>query len=469
MRAEDIAPAFEALNRRAHALSVCADALTVTNNVRINTFALAARLPTIYNGRIFIAAGGLMSYGPNTADLFRRAGDLVDNAFEPATLRFVALLTGALVAPADLTALNESKTGDSVRVTADQMHQLQIVNVELYPFRVQKSAIGQIAYNEDTSTAVMTPFPGRVTRLIAKIGDQVKRGDPLFELDSPEVVQPQNEFIATLSATNKARSQLDLARIVEKRFRDLYEGKAAALKEWQQAQGQLVGAENDMRSAESALEAGRARLRIVGFSDGEIAALKDKGVVRRATPIPSPIDGTVIARKVGPGQYVRNDTGEALYTVADLSTMWLKAQVPENDIPLIRVGQEVEVRVSAIPERVFKARITTIAAATDVATRRIVVRSEVPNPDGALKSEMFANFKIVIGADEPAPAVPIDAVICEGDLAAVWVESEPTLFRRRNVKLGMEQEGRVQIREGLAVGERIAARGAIYVDNQWRQ
>jgi cobalt-zinc-cadmium efflux system membrane fusion protein len=99
----------------------------------------------------------------------------------------------------------------------------------------------------------------------------------------------------------------------------------------------------------------------------------------------------------------------------------------------------------------------------------MVVRSEVPNPDGALKSEMFANFKIVIGPDEPTPAVPIDAVIREGDLAAVRVESEPTLFRRRNVKLGMEQEGRVQIREGLAVGERIAARGAIYIDNQWRQ
>ena len=82
---------------------------------------------------------------------------------------------------------------------------------------------------------------------------------------------------------------------------------------------------------------------------------------------------------------------------------------------------------------------------------------------------MFASFKIAIGADEPSPAVPIDAVIREGDLAAVWVEEEPTLFRRRQVTPGMEQEGRVQIRDGLAVGERIAARGAIFVDNQWRQ
>jgi cobalt-zinc-cadmium efflux system membrane fusion protein len=180
-----------------------------------------------------------------------------------------------LVASAEVAAQRSPKKGDIVRVTDDQMHQLGVMKVELYPFRVQKLAIGQIAYNEDTSTAVLTPFPGRVTRLIAKVGDTVNRGDPLFEIDSPEVVQPQNDFITAFSTMNKARSQLDLARIVEKRFKDLYEGKAAALKEYQQAQGQLVGAQNDMRSAEMSLEAARVRLRIVGFTDDEVAALKE--------------------------------------------------------------------------------------------------------------------------------------------------------------------------------------------------
>ena len=169
--------------------------------------------------------------------------------------------TLVLVASAEVAAQRSPKKGDIVRVTDDQMHQLGIMKVELYPFRVQKLAIGQIAYNEDTSTAVLTPFPGRVTRLIAKVGDNVNRGDPLFEIDSPEVVQPQNDFIAAFSAMNKARSQLDLAHIVEKRFKDLYEGKAAALKEYQQAQGQLVGAQNDMRSAEMSLEAARVAAR----------------------------------------------------------------------------------------------------------------------------------------------------------------------------------------------------------------
>ncbi|MGZ3347422.1 MAG: efflux RND transporter periplasmic adaptor subunit [Xanthobacteraceae bacterium] len=382
---------------------------------------------------------------------------------------FAALLHIGLVASAGVAAQGVAKKSDIVRVTNDQMHQLGIVKVELYPFRVQKLAIGQIAYNEDTSTAVLTPFPGRVTRLIAKIGDTVNRGDPLFEIDSPEVMQPQNDFIAAFSAMNKARSQLDLARIVEKRLKDLYEGKAAALKEYQQAQGQLVGAQNDMRSAEMSLEAAHARLRIVGFTDAEVAALKDKGTVRRATPIPAPIDGTVIARKVGPGQYVRNDTGEALYVIADLSTMWLKAQVPEKEISSIRVGQDVEVKVSALPDRVLRARVTAINAATDATTRRVIVRSEIPNPEGALKSEMFASFKIATGADEPSPSVPVQAVIREGDHAVVWVEEEPMLFRRRKVTLGIEQEGRMQIREGLKAGELVAGRGAIFVDNEWRQ
>jgi cobalt-zinc-cadmium efflux system membrane fusion protein len=380
-----------------------------------------------------------------------------------------ALLHISLVASAGVAAQGLAKKSDIVRVTNDQMHQLGIVKVELYPFRVQKLAIGQIAYNEDTSTAVLTPFAGRVTRLIAKVGDTVNRGDPLFEIDSPEVVQPQNDFIAAFSAMNKARSQLDLARIVEKRLKDLYEGKAAALKEYQQAQGQLVGAQNDMRSAEMSLAAARARLRIVGFTDDEVVALKEKGTVRRATPIPAPIDGTVIARKVGPGQHVRNDTGEALYVVADLSTMWLKAQVPEKEISSIRVGQDVEVKVSALPDRVLRARVTAINAATDATTRRVIVRSEIPNPEGALKSEMFASFKIATGDDEPSPSVPVQAVIREGDHAVVWVEEEPMLFRRRKVTLGIEQEGRMQIREGLKAGELVAGRGAIFVDNEWRQ
>ena len=145
--------------------------------------------------------------------------------------RLIAVLFGMALTTSFTAAEGMTKGAEYVRVVPDQMHQLEVVKVEPYAFLDQRSAIGQIAFNEDASTIVLTPFSGRVTRLIAKVGDQVKRGDPLLEIDSPEQVPPQNDFIAAETARNKARSQLDLARIAEKRVRDLYDGKAAPFKD----------------------------------------------------------------------------------------------------------------------------------------------------------------------------------------------------------------------------------------------
>jgi cobalt-zinc-cadmium efflux system membrane fusion protein len=384
--------------------------------------------------------------------------------------RLTTVLSAMALTTSLATAEDTMKGTDYIRVATGQMHQLQVVKVEAYAFRVQRSAIGQIAYNEDASTVVLTPFSGRVTRLIARVGDQVKSGDPLLEIDSPEQVPPQHDFMVAQTARNKAQSQLNLARTVEKRARDLYDGKAAPLKELQSAEAQLAAAENDMRSAETAFDAARIRLRILGHSDDEVSRLEHHGALSRVTRITAPIGGTVIARKVGPGQHVKADSGEALYTIADLSTMWLKAQIFEQDIALVRIGQEIEARIAAAPNRIFKARISAINSASDLTTRRVVVRSEIGNPDGVLKSEMFASFKI--GTEEEAsstPAVPTDAVIREGDVATVWVETEPMMFKRRVVDIGIQQNGLIQIRSGLDPGELVVARGAIFVDNEWRQ
>lgn len=380
-----------------------------------------------------------------------------------AVLFFAALHMSAAAAE------GTKKGADFVRVVPDQLHQLAVVKVESHAFLDQRSAIGQIAFNEDASTPILTPFSGRVTRLIAKVGDQVKRGDPLLEIDSPEQVPPQNDFIAAQSARNKASSQLNLAQIAEKRTRDLYEGKAAPFKDLQQAEAQLAAAESEMRSAETALEAARIRLRILGHTEAEISELEQKGAINRVARIAAPIDGTVISRKVGPGQYVRSDSAEALYVIADVSTMWLKAQIFEQDIAFVRIGQQIEAKVAAAPDRTFTTRIANIGSASDLTTRRILVRSEIDNSDGVLKSEMFATFKIGIEEPSVTPGVPIDAVIREGDLATVWVEAEPMLFKRRVVDIGIQQNGLTQIRRGLAVGERVISRGAIFVDNEWRQ
>ncbi len=359
---------------------------------------------------------------------------------------------------------------DIVRVSDDQMHQLNIEKVELYTFRALKPAIGQIAFNEDASTVVLTPFSGRVTKLIAKLGDRVESGGPLFEIDSSEVVQAQTDLIAAVQGLEKAKSQLALSKRVLDRQAGLLKDRATSQREADQAQADYAGAESDVRTAEGALTAARNRMRvIIGRSDAEIARVESERLVNPLITINSPIEGTVIGRKVGPGQYVRSDAGDPLYSIANLSTMWLKANVPENDIPLVKVGQELEVSVLALPDRVFSAKITAIGAASDAVTRRVVVRSEIPNPDGALRAEMFATFKIATGAPLPAPAVPVNAVIWEGDLATIWVEREPNMMERRKVKVGMEQDGRVQIKEGVKVGERVVGRGAIYVQNEWKE
>jgi membrane fusion protein, heavy metal efflux system len=383
--------------------------------------------------------------------------------------RLMVVLFAMALTTSFAAAEDPMKGTDFVRVVAGQMHQLQVVKVEAYAFRVERSAIGQIAFNEDASTVVLTPFSGRVIRLIAKVGDQVTSGDPLLEIDSPEQVPPQNDFIAAQTARNKARSQLNLGRIVEKRARDLYDGKAAPFKDLQQAEAQLAAAENDMRSTETAFEAARIRLRILGRTDEEISNLEQHGALSRVTRITAPIDGTIIARKVGPGQYVKADSGEALYTIADMSTMWLKAQIFEQDIGFVRIGQEIEARVTAAPNRIFKARISAISSASDLTTRRVVVRSEIGNPDGVLKSDMFVSFKIGTEEASSTIAAPTDAVIREGDVATVWVETEPMLFKRRVVEIGIQQNGLTQIRSGLKFGELVIARGAIFVDNEWRQ
>jgi membrane fusion protein, heavy metal efflux system len=382
------------------------------------------------------------------------------------------LLLALVLAPA--TAMAAPPPGanpNSVKVGEEQMHQLRLVPAEMCEFQMKKTAIGQIAFNEDASTVVLSPFSGRVTRLIAKIGDEVKVGDPLFEVDSPEVVQAQTDLIAAVQSLDKAKSQFNLAKRVLDRQTGLLNDRATSQREVDQARTDFTVAENDLGTAEGVLKAARNKLRvIVGRGDEEVARVEKERIINPRITINAPIPGTIVSRKIGPGQYVRSDSADPLFSISDMSTMWLKAYVPEADIALIRVGQELEVKVIAIPNRTFRAKVIAIGSSSEAQTRRVMIRSEIPNPDRSLKAEMFVSYRISVGNDGEAPAVPIEAVIREGDLATVWVQgNSPQTFERRKVTLGLEQEGRVQIRAGLKAGEVVVGRGAIFVDNEWKQ
>jgi cobalt-zinc-cadmium efflux system membrane fusion protein len=331
-------------------------------------------------------------------------------------------------------------------------------------FRAEHVTEGKIAVDEDRSTPVFSPYAGRVTKLLARPGDSVKQGQPLFVIEAADTVQAQNDFIAAMTGLNKARSALDLAQIQYKRAKDLFEGKAVPLKDYQQAEANLTQAQNDLRSTQTALEAARNKLRILGFTDEAISTFQDKGSINREITIFSPITGTVVQRKIGPGQYVNAGASDPVFVIGDLSTVWLTAFVRETDASNVAVGQEISFNVLALPGRPLTARINYVSAAIDPATRRLLVRATIENKDGLLKPEMFANVTIYSPGDHPAVGVPKQALIYEGNQVRIWVAHEDKTIELRQIKPGLTNGDLVEVEGNLKPGEQIVTKGSLFID-----
>jgi len=331
-------------------------------------------------------------------------------------------------------------------------------------FRAEYVTEGKVAIDEDRSTPVFSPYTGRVTKLLVRPGDSVVKGQPLFVIEAADTVQAQNDYIAAMTGMNKAQSALDLAQIQDKRAKDLFEGKAVPLKDYQQTQATLIQAQNDVRSTQTALEASQNKLRILGFSDGDIASLQQKGRLNPETTVFAPIAGTVVQRKAGPGQYVSTGASDPVYVIGDLSTVWLTAFVRETDAANVSVGQDVNFNVMALPGRPLSARINYVATAIDPATRRLLVRATIDNKDGRLKPEMFANVTLYSASDHPAVGVPKQALIYEGDQVRVWVGHEDKSIELRKIKPGLTNGDLVEVLDNLKPGEQIVTRGSLFID-----
>jgi membrane fusion protein, heavy metal efflux system len=341
---------------------------------------------------------------------------------------------------------------------------LTVAPVSEQIFRAEHLTEGKIAVNEDSSTPIFSPFAGRVIKLLVKPSDMVERGQLLFVVEAADTVQGLNDFVAALSAVNKAHSTLNLAQIVEKRANDLYAGKAVPLKDWQTAQDGLTAAQNDMRSAETSLEATHNRLRILGRTEEEIATFQQTRQMSADTPIYSPIGGTVIQRKVGPGQFVNSGASDPVFVIGDLSTVWLTAYVRETEASGVAVGQEIAFTLLALPGSVFKARINYVAAAIDPSTRRLLVRATINNKDGLFRPEMFANVTIYSGQDRPSVGVPKQALIYEGERVRLWVAHDDKSIELREIETGLTNGDLVEVRTNLKAGEKIVTRGSLFID-----
>jgi membrane fusion protein, heavy metal efflux system len=301
-------------------------------------------------------------------------------------------------------------------------------------------------------------------KLLVRPGDNVIQGQPLFVIEAADTVQAQNDFVAAMTGLNKAQSAVDLAQLQDTRAKDLFEGKAVPLKDYQQSQATLLQAQNDLRSAQTALEAAHNKLRILGLTEDAIAAFQQKGRIDPNTTVFSPITGTVVQRKVGPGQYVNSGASDPVFVIGDLSTVWLIAFVRETDAAAVTVGQEMTFSVLALPGRDITTHIDYVSAAIDPATRRLLVRATIDNKDGLLKPEMFANVTIYSSGDHRAIGVPKQALIYEGDQVRVWVAHDDKSIELRQIKTGLTNGNLVEVQGDLKPGDQIVTKGSLFID-----
>jgi len=362
---------------------------------------------------------------------------------------------------------SQSKQDRRYFPTPEQWAMLTVQPVATRVFRTEHLTEGKIAINEELSTPVFPPYAGRVTRVTAKPGEAVVAGQPLFFIEATDMVQAQNDFMAALAMVNKANARVVLTEIVDKQNRRLLESKAGSLRDSQIAEADVAQARSELRVAETTLEAARNRLRILGKSDQEIATFQDKGRISPETPIYAPISGTVVQRKLGPGQYVSyTSTGsiDPVFTIGDLSTVWVVAYVRESEASKVRVGQQLEFKVMAYPDRVFPATISYVAAAFDTGTRRLLVRAIVDNAEHLFKPEMFASVTLFTNGSNETVAVPRDAVVFDAGRARVWVVREDRSIEQRQVTTGLVSGKMIEVLSGLQPGETIVTKGGIFVD-----
>ena len=363
------------------------------------------------------------------------------------------------------------ENGVSFRPTPTQWAGFRITPVQTLKFRPTEETDGKIALNDDLVTPVFSPYSGRVVRLFVRIGDTVREGDPLLAVQANELVQAQNDLISAAATLRTARAQLALAETNERRQHALFQANGAAQKDWQQSQLDLAVAQGGLNTAQIALAAVRNRLRILGRNEADITTIETTPDVQKLEPVATvlaPIGGVVTQRQVGLGQNIVSAASGAStpqFQIGDLSRVWLVANVREESAARIHLGDAVRVQVPAWPERVFQAKVTYVSPSIDPVSHRLPVRAEIDNRDGALKPEMLARFRIFTGDANESPAVPVNALVYEGDTAHVWVaDPAQKTIAARTVRVGRIQDGNAQVLEGLTAGETVATAGSLFLD-----
>ena len=357
---------------------------------------------------------------------------------------------------------------DEVKLTTEAVERygVKVQSAQLWALKPTFTAPARVAFNTEAMAHVGSPLRGRAVEIKVRLGDAVKRGDTLLLVESPELGEAQNDYFQKRIAAQTAAPAVDLAKVAWERAKGLFEqSQGISLTEVQKREAEYKAAVAAQRAAEAAVVGSENRLHLLGMSQAAVESLATTGEIAPKYTLHAPIDGQVVEREVTLGELVSPDR-EALMVLADTSTLWVLADVPEARLHEVAAGAKAWVTIGSGSERRFEGRVAFVAPLVDAATRTAQVRIEVPSAALMLKPGMFAQVEIVAtdpSNPEPAPmvAVPDEAVqtVEGGPAVFVPVKGEPNTFAKRAVAVGSSVGGLVPILTGLVEGEEFVVAG----------
>ena len=327
--------------------------------------------------------------------------------------------------------------------------QLKLANVETRPVAETLRVAGRIDFDEQRLARIGATVTGRVTQIDALLGQEVKKGDVLARLNSSELSSQQLTYL-------KARSQLELNRRNAERAKALFDADVIAAAEMQRRDSEYQISVAETRAAAD-------QLQILGVSPAAVERLAKNGAVDSVTPVVATLGGVVVERKLAQGQVVQ--PADALFVVADLSRLWAVAQVPEQQVSQVKVGQTVNIEVPALGNEKLIGKLIFVGQTINPETRTVLVRTELDNTYGRLKPAMLASMLIEAKPVEHM-VIPASAVVRENDEEHVFVAEGDGVFRLLKVKLGPEQGGQRVVISGLKGQEKLVVDGAFHLNNE---
>jgi cobalt-zinc-cadmium efflux system membrane fusion protein len=367
------------------------------------------------------------------------------------------LLTGGFAAACSSNDASGRQLGDTslgpkpsnLTVTADQRQRIHLVTVKTVAFRPTVDATGNVAFNGDHSTQVLSPVSGPATHVIAEPGEFVHKGDALADVSSPD-------FAAAVAAYRKAETAFRNAKRIYVQDSALFKNDALARTELEQAQSDVASADADVGAAIEGM-------RSLGVDEDQIQAVRDGKKTSIAAVVRAPIDGTIVEKLISQGQLLAAGTTPC-YTIADLSTMWVLANVYANDLGDVAVGQPADV-ITDNARRPMPGRVDYIASLADPGTKAVQVRIVVPNVSHALRRDMFVRVQIKSTSEHRGILAPVSSVMRdEQNLPYVFVTAPGNSFARRKITLGNRVGDSYDIISGLADGDQIVAEGALFLE-----